>query len=412
MSLARAFFQSTRFGRYFLNLALAGAKNRDKKITDSRGPDTGTALTTNDFNGFNEFEIGNPAEWTASEFVSQPSSIDAIGRQIDAALDGRSIGDSLDDLEQRLDHSDRLVRLLTEKLELTAAELGRVRSRTQSERPDAKLLETLNQEQQSVRLLLSEFKDAWKDRYEGRALRKLSDKLDDILGEIQRLPRSLVAAGVDAPSTPATSGHVSGKEVLNEPTLNVKSSVADSDNETGRIDADEVSLKASLTIVVMSVEELISGGETSGPAKSNEGPDELEDCFSKLTHCPSGDATVEEWRSAVGVRDCCIELLSRQQRQIVAHFNQSLTALTEQWESRNPSDNAARELDTLKALVHEQLRVAEIGISLSRAKVSRERQAMDYERSQPERQWTEPTKPEELSDESPALSRWMRFLGR
>lgn len=404
--------QSTRFGRYFLDLALMGVGSGDKEIADSRGPETRTALTTNDFNDFNEFEMATTAEWTASEFVTQPSSIDAIGRQIDAALDGRSIEDSLNDLEQRLDHSERLVRLLTEKLELTASELGRVRSRTQSGRPDAKQLETLNQEQQSVRLLLSEFKDAWKDRYEGPALRKISDKLDDILDEIQRLPRSLVEAGVEAPSTPATSGRGSGKEVQNESTLNVKSAGADSDNDSGLIDADEVSLVASLTIVVMSVEELISGRETSGSQKSNESPDKLEDCFSKLTDCPSGDATVGEWQSAVGLRDCCIQLLSRQQQQIVAHFNQSLTALTEQWESRNPSDDAVRELDTLKALVHEQLRIAEIGISLSRAKVSRERQAMDYERSQPKRQGTEPTKPEELSGESPAISRWMRFLDR
>ena len=336
---------------------------------------------------------------------------DAIAQQIDKALDGESIEESLNGLENRLDHSERLVRLLTEKLEMTAAELSRVRGKTQANKADSRQFEELSNEQQALRMLLNEFEEEWQDRYEGPALQKVSGQLEDVLGEIQRLPKTVAEVASDSFNQVEQSEYrykgIPGDEssdnsIPESDPLDESNNEPDDDEAVEEIvESEAISLCDTLKIVMIDPHEVDFAADD----------DDLNECFSKLEDTPSKDAPIDERETAVQSRDRCIEALGQQQRQIVEHFNRSLDSLCEEWEASNPNKDEARELETLKALVHEQLRVAEIGISLSRAALSRERSAIDYERSQQKRVKAEPEKPLG-ANETPIMRRWIRFLGR
>jgi hypothetical protein len=338
------------------------------------------------------------------------SALDLVSQQIDDALDGGSIEDSLNGLELRLDHSERLVRLLTEKLELTALELGRIRNKTQTDNADAKQFEELNAEQQALKLLLHEFRSEWQDRYEGPSLQKISGQLEDVLDEIQRLP-NLDATLIKQSLNGSYESNATDFETLPvEETHSVAGEAEESTaSEESFVDAEEVSLIETLKIVVISSDQLSSADVGTAADDSTGDP---EGCFWDLADAPDEDAEVAEWQSAIRTRDLCIAKLSDQQHQIAAHFNRSLDALTVEWDQTNPSESSVQELDILKALVQEQLRVAEVGISLNRAAVSRERMAVEYERSQLERRQSNEWSEDESSDEPPVLRRWLRFLSR
>jgi hypothetical protein len=368
----------------------------------------GTALTHLETENFDEQfdeqedDFGIDVRPASTEVVdAEPESIDSIAQKIDDALESGSIEDSLNGLEQRLDHSERLVRLLTEKLELTASELGRVRNRTQTQRADTQQFEELNAEQQALRLMLNEFKEEWQDRYEGPALQKLSGQLEDVLDEVQRLPSTFTP-------TPSVESH--DYQSPNYGEYSSEESTSDDEQVDAQppaddcIAAEEVSLIETLKIVTFD----------SGDTESTIGLDDdcLDDCFAQLKDKPSVEAPISEWESAVEARDRCIEELTRQQQHIVAHFNRSLDVLSDEWTSTDPSEDSVCELETLKGLVHEQLRVAEIGISLSRAAVSRDRLAVENQRTQQERTQAETSTNDPSSNESPVIRRWMRFLTR
>jgi hypothetical protein len=121
------------------------------------------------------------------------------------------------------------------------------------------------------------------------------------------------------------------------------------------------------------------------------------------------DAPASELRQAVTDRDAYVRWLCQQMRHV--------TGRLEVWlgELQTESDDATlhKRVDEIEGLIHEQLRIAEIDVSIERARLSRDQANLKEQTEQLAREREQLAKalnPSDADDDTPLLRRWKKYI--
>lgn len=291
------------------------------------------------------------------------------------------------ELESRLAERERLVAILTERLEHTADELDRLkRSGGPCPRDNEKELSSSQAEEiHGTQELLRQFYDAWQERYEGPGLRRIENQLE----ELRELMSTRPAAPQSAPSMLAA--YMSRSE--NGATTSAGGSVDTEQATAAGLDLPRsVACAEPVRIVLLTPADALPEDEVPLPAAVD----------------PEAH-TLSELMEAVDVRDRYISWLCHRVRTVTGHLDEWLQRVT------SSDCQLQQRIDEVEQLVHEQLGLVEVELSVERARMAREQaraahamQELTREREHPDRRH----EPASAEGSAPAsVKRWRRFLG-
>lgn len=291
------------------------------------------------------------------------------------------------DLSSRLQERDKLVDILTQRLEAAAEQLDRIR-RTGGDRGGASqggggLSREMVQQQQSITEKLEAAVDEWQEAQPQEALVRIEDRLDQIMQMVSN--GSFVAkSGSGSFGGSAASRHNAMKDVSTPPVKNASSS-APSSGVSGLSSWEamkaELMGEAPPKPAVLN-DEQEADNENESVQASTPAVSEDEIIAGPLPVIIDVDqASLEELKEAVTSRDTYISTLLRQFRVV---------------SGRQPIDwKAVKELaptelqavfQNFEKRLKEELQREELDISLERAKVARERGQLDQIRTRLERE--------------------------
>lgn len=337
-----------------------------------------------------DFISNDDSTATMEPFTSanDPGLLDQLARKLNAApLKTEPIDfNRMQQLETRLADREQLVSILTDRLEQAADELDRIKrsggvlAQSNSDGDDTA---SLMAGQTEVASKLDRFVEAWEERYEGPALRRMEASIEELRERLEQAAMQNPWAKQDQPQ-PFSQQDDSADDLSLD-----QSDVLAASSEPPR---PRRPLDAPIQLVLIS---------------SDAVPDDLDVPIPE----PVADQEVPEsdLRKAVADRDAYIRWLCQRMREI--------TGRLEAWlgELQTESDDEAlhRRVDELEKLIHEQLRVAEIDISIERARLSRDQAQLreQAERLAREREkMAKPVNPTNEPEDSPLLRRWKKFL--
>lgn len=319
---------------------------------------------------------------------NDPGLLDQLARKLNAApLKTEQIDfDRIQQLETRLADREQLVSILTDRLEQAADELDRIKrsggvlSKSNSDGADTA---SLIAGQTEVASKLDRFVEAWEERYEGPALRRMEASIQELRERLEQAAPQSLWATQDQPQSFPEQDDGADRQSLDRS----DDSAVQPDNPRPRRP-----LEAPVQLVLIS---------------SDAVPDDLNVPIPE----PIADQDVpeSELRKAVADRDAYIRWLCQRMREITGRLEGWLVEL------QTESDDEAlhRRVDELEKLIHEQLRVAEIDISIERARLSRDQAQLreQAERLSREREkMAKAIKPTNEPEDSPLLRRWKKFL--
>lgn len=301
----------------------------------------------------------------------------------------------MQELESRLADREKLVGILTERLEQAADELDRVKrsggviGRDGSSADVAGLLE----EHRDVATKLDSFMAAWEERYEGPSLRRIEAGMEELrerLEQMGTLPHSAASAGGSAPASLLDTLKRSETDDCADDVHN---------DECERSDVGEISDSRvtntyygdPVRLVLISDEEIPDDLDVTLPVPVDE------------------EDAPETLRQAVTDRDQYIGWLCSRVRDIASHLEFWLVGLR----TESDDDSLQHRIDGIEQLIHDQLRVAEVELSIERAKLSRQQAKLKQETEELDRdreQLARLLRQERIEEETPLLRRWKKFI--
>lgn len=330
--------------------------------------------------------------------ASDAGFLDQLAKKLNAApVQTEPIDfDKMQELETRLADREQLVAILTERLEQAADELDRVKrtggvvSKSANDDVDLTALVDRNNEVESK---LDQFFSAWEERYEGPALRRMETRLEELREQLEQA----TTQGLMTNAGGVAAQFLSGQNIDLQNANTQSETDEDSDHES-ELEAEAGSYSradsrnAPFQLVLISKDEV---------------PDDLDVPLPEpIDH---DDISEQALHQAVADRDTYITWLCHQMRQITGRLENWLSDL------QVDSDNAAlnERVNDLESMIRDQLRVAEVEVSIERAQLSRERAKLQEEASQMAREREQLAKSLQNSsdeDDTPMLRRWKKFL--
>jgi hypothetical protein len=351
-----------------------------------------------DGNGNSEFGFEGDSTATLDPVgnASDPSLLDELAKKLNAApIQTESVDfERMQQLETRLADREQLVSILTDRLEQAADELDRIKrsggalSGSGAEGGDvASLLSGHNE----VAEKLDRFVNAWEERYEGPALRRMEAGIEELR---ERLEQATLHGNFS--SNDSTESRFSLNYEDSPRSDNFDGSPLDLQNQSEtEVSEDAAPTRRPLDAPVRLV--LIS---------SDEVPDDLD--VPIPAPIDAEDAAPPELRKAITDRDAYIRWLCHQMRDITGRLDGWLG------EVQAESDDATlhKRVDEIEKVIHDQLRIAEIDVSIERAKLSRDQATLNEQAEQLTREREQLAKalnPSDSDDDTPMLRRWKKF---
>ncbi len=347
----------------------------------------------------NELRLDSDAMATLEpvDRVSDPGLLDELAKKLNVAPIRSETVDfgRLQQLEARLTDREQLVSILTDRLEQAADELDRIKrsggvhAGSAADDADAAALLAGHSE---VTEKLDRFVDAWEERYEGPALRRMETDIEDL--------RERIEQAVLQGNFPASESPVSGVPSLGEST----SQITDHDieilkstlNSESELPEDNIGTRRPLDVPIRLV--LFS---------SDDLPDDLE--ISLPEPIDEDDASEPLLRKAVTDRDTYIRWLCQQMRHVTGRLENWLKEL----QTATDDSTLYKRVDEIEQLIHEQLRIAEIDVSIERAQLSRDQAKLQDQTDKLTREREQLAKnfnSSDSNDDTPMLRRWKKFI--
>lgn len=329
--------------------------------------------------------------------VSDPGLLDELAKKLNVAPIRRETVDfeRLQQLEARLTDREQLVSILTDRLEQTADELDRIKrsggvhAGSAADRADAAALLAGHSE---VTEKLDRFVDAWEERYEGPALRRMEADIEEM--------RERIGQAVLQGNCPGSESSDSGAPGLGESTSQITDCDIESLNSTlnskSELPADNIDTRRPLDVPIRLV--LLS---------SDDLPDDFE--ISLPEPIDEDDASEPLLRKAVTDRDAYIRWLCQQMRHVTGRLEDWLKKL----QAATDDSTLHKRVDEIEQLIHEQLRIAEIDVSIERAQLSRDQAKLQDQTDKLTREREQLAKnfnSSDSNDDTPMLSRWKKFI--
>lgn len=327
-----------------------------------------------------------------------PDLLDQLAKKLNVApIKTETIDfERMQQLETRLADREQLVSILTERLEQAADELDRIKrsggvlSGSGANAGDTASLIAGHQE---VAEKLDRFVDAWEERYEGPALRRLEAGIEELRERLEQA----TSHGHSSPDSSAVSRLFLNDEASRRSGIINQSTIESSDHaETEALEEEPAAARKTLDAPFRLV--LIS---------SDDVPDDLDVPLPQPID--EGNAEPSELRKAVTTRDAYIRWLCHQIRNV--------TGRLEGWlgEVQAGADDATlhKRIDEIEKVIHDQLRIAEIDVSIERARLSRDQARLNEQAEQLARERDQLAKainPGINDEDSPMLRRWKKFI--
>lgn len=328
---------------------------------------------------------------------SDPGLLDKLAKQLNAApIKAETVDfEKMQQLETRLADREHLVSILTDRLEQAADELDRIKrsggvlSGAGADGGDTASLLAGHIE---VSEKLDSFVNAWEERYEGPALRRMEAGIEELR---ERLEQAAMHANF-APSNSPASRLSLGCDDTSQTSGHDEATADDAHQGEQESAAESVPVRRPLDVPVRLV--LYS---------SDEVPDDLDVPLPEPIDIDN--AAAPELRKAVTDRDAYVRWLCQQMRHVTGRLEGWLTELQAE------SDDASlhQRVDEIEQLIHEQLRIAEIDVSIERARLSRDQSQLKDQAEQLARERDQLAKainPSDSADDTPMLRRWKKFI--
>ena len=351
-----------------------------------------------DSNGNSDFgfEGDSTATLEPARNASDPSLLDELAKKLNAApIQTETVDfERMQQLETRLADREQLVSILTNRLEQAADELDRIKrsggvlSGSGADGGDAASLLAGHSE---VAEKLDRFVNAWEERYEGPALRRMEAGIEELRERLEQAALHGNFSSHDSTTSRFSLNDDDGAESNKQ-----AESTLDSPNQPEQEIPEEVPTRRPLDAPVRLV--LIS---------SDDVPDDLDVPLPEPID--DEDASPPELRKAITDRDAYIRWLCHQMRDITGRLEGWLS------EVQAESDDATLHVrvDELEKVIHDQLRIAEIDVSIERAKLSRDQARLNEQAEQLTRerdQLARAMNPNNSDDDTPMLRRWKKFI--
>jgi len=328
---------------------------------------------------------------------SDPNLLDELAKKLNAApIETETVDfERMQQLETRLADREQLVSILTDRLEQAADELDRIKrsggvlSGSGADGGDAASLLAGHSE---VAEKLDRFVDAWEERYEGPALRRMEAGIEELRERLEQ-----AALYGNFPTTDSAASRFSlNYDDSPRPDESDRASVDSQDPSESDVSEDEAPSRKPLEAPVRLV--LIS---------SDDVPDDLDVPIPEPID--PEDAATPELQKGITDRDAYIRWLCHQMRDI--------TGRLEGWlgEVQAESDDATlhARVDEIEKVIHDQLRIAEIDVSIERAKLSRDQATLNEQTEQlalDREKLAKALNPNDSEDDTPMLRRWKKFI--
>jgi hypothetical protein len=332
--------------------------------------------------------------------ASDPGLLDELAKKLNAApIKSETVDfERMQQLETRLADREQLVSILTDRLEQAADELDRIKrsggvhSGSTADSADTASLLAGHSE---VTEKLDRFVDAWEERYEGPALRRMEAGIDELRERLEQAVLHGNFSGGDS-SVSGYSGLGDSSSLVadhDEETLN---STLNSNSELPEDHEDNLVTRRPLDVPVRLV--LFS---------TDDMPEDLDVPLPEPID--EDEASELVLRKAVTDRDTYVRWLCQQMRNVTGRLEGWLKEL------QTESDDATlhKRVDEIEQLIHEQLRIAEIDVSIERARLSRDQAKLQDQTDQLNREREQLAKalnPSDSSDDTPMLRRWKKFI--
>jgi len=328
---------------------------------------------------------------------SDPSLLDELAKKLNAApIQTETVDfERMQQLETRLADREQLVSILTDRLEQAADELDRIKrsggvlSGSGADSGDAA---SLLAEHSEVAEKLDHFVNAWEERYEGPALRRMEAGIEELR---ERLEQATLHGNFS--SNDSTTSRFSLDDDDSPRSDDFDGPSLDTQNHSeSEVSEDEAPSRKPLEAPVRLV--LIS---------SDDVPDDLDVPIPEPID--PEDAATPELQKGITDRDAYIRWLCHQMRDI--------TGRLEGWlgEVQAESDDATlhARVDEIEKVIHDQLRIAEIDVSIERAKLSRDQATLNEQTEQlalDREKLAKAMNPSDSEDDTPMLRRWKKFI--
>lgn len=329
--------------------------------------------------------------------ASDPSLLDELAKKLNAApVETEAVDfERMQQLETRLADREQLVSILTDRLEQAADELDRIKrsggvlSGSSADGSDAASLLAGHSE---VAEKLDRFVDAWEERYEGPALRRMEAGIEELR---ERLEQATLHGSFPGNDSIASRFSIDHENSIRSDEFDESS--ADPQNRSLVDESeDEVTTRKPLDAPVRLV--LIS---------SDAVPDDLDIPIPE----PIDDknAAPAELHKGIKDRDAYIRWLCHQMRDITGRLEGWLGEV----QSESNDETLHARVDEIEKVIHDQLRIAEIDVSIERAKLSREQATLNAQTTQLAREqekFAKAINSTDSDDDTPMLRRWKKFI--
>ena len=335
--------------------------------------------------------------------------LDLLAAELNAPeADAEVCGSRVAELERRLDERNQLVEILTERLEKAADQIDRLQRSGGALKTDAPagLPPEFVNEHRDLAQRLETFHSAWEERYEGPSLRRIENSLAELAERFDELRSGAPSAGSATPPPPSSTSVTSlldqfkngsdAEDDANDATPDIP---ADSQNNRTEGHVARTSAQTSagvpnrIEIVLLSADDKHLPENVPLPAAID---------VDQATHGDLHDAVLQ--------RDQYLSWLCQKVRTLASR----LEAWLRHFESAQQGTPSGEEFRELRQLIHSQIQVLEVELSIERAKLFREesRLEQEQERLTRERELFDKDRGNSSSSENDTalMKRWKRFI--
>ena len=330
---------------------------------------------------------------------SDPGLLDELAKKLNAApVQSETVDfERMQQLETRLTDREQLVSILTGRLEQAADELDRIKrsggvhSGSGADSGDAASLLAGHGE---VAEKLDRFVDAWQERYEGPALRRMEAGIEELRERLeQAVLHGNFSGGDSSISRYAGLGDDSTRLAEHdERTIDSLSNSGSESVEGQNVVVVRRPLDVPVRLVLFSTDDMPDDLDVPLPEPIDE-----------------DEASEPELRKAVTDRNEYIRWLCQQMRHVTGRLEGWLSEL----QTESDDETLHKRVDEIEQLIHEQLRIAEIDVSIERARLSRDQAKLQEQTDQLAREREQLAKalnPSDSADDTPMLRRWKKFI--
>jgi hypothetical protein len=323
------------------------------------------------------------------------------------------------DLELVIAEKQALIELLTERLEATAEELDRYqrtgpqRSQGSPNRAVGIPSELLQSHQQVVNEFQQMLAD-WEDVKAGQSLLRLESQVAEIRDLLEtRLPTGLTSSfGAQEEIAPFLSQLFGGTDQSATSNSSEAGPVVDFGNEANATDSS--ASPGSQSAIWQSISQSVSAGSNEAPSEFA-GPHDFEPII-EAAEIPSPidpeTCARQEMEAALNQRDAYISYLIKKLRA------SELSASPPDWLAlEKVPESLCEELNGLRERLEQQLRLAEVELSVDRARVARDQAKVRQQQELVDKHMKRlgitsiDEVHDEISTKSAADKRWLKFLG-